>query len=225
MALAIRTRKLKKRPSRRSIGAVRNPATEAAILGSAAQVLRADGYDGFTIEAVAKRARAGKPTIYKWWKSKMRLIGEVYLKHVPVRHTRTDVRTFEQDLTAQLELLWRVWSDPNWSMASRRLFSESMLDSEALAFYRDGYLVERNQPFTDIVERAIARGELPPATDVGLVVDVLSSFCLFRLAMERPVDRETISSFVNLLCHGLFGRRAKSAESDSSIRDEPRKVW
>ncbi len=222
MALTTRTRKLTKRPSRRSIGAVRNPATEAAILGSAAQVLRADGYDGFTIEAVAKHARAGKPTIYKWWKSKMRLIGEVYLKHVPVRHARTDVRTFQQDLAAQLEVLWRVWSDPNWAMASRRLFTESLLDAEALAFYRDGYLVERNQAFVDIVERAIARGELPPTTNVGLVVDVLSSFCLFRLAMERPVDRETISSFVNLLCRGLSGRQTKIAELDSS--NEPHKV-
>ncbi len=224
MALRIRTLKLKKRPLRRSIGAVRNPDTEAAILGSAAQVLRADGYDGFTIEAVAKHARAGKPTIYKWWKSKMRLIGEVYLKQVPVRHTRTDAGNLQQDLMAQLELLWGVWSDPKWSMASRRLFTEALMDAESLAFYRDGYLKERNQPIVDIIKRAIARGELPPTTDVGLIVDVLSGFNLFRLAMDRPVDRETVSSFLNLLSHGLLDPQSKSAESGSSIQDGSRKV-
>ena len=48
---------------RTSIGARRNPATEEAILQAAEAILQEGDLAGFSIEAVARRARAGKPTI------------------------------------------------------------------------------------------------------------------------------------------------------------------
>ena len=49
--------------TRRSIGRRRNPATEAAVLSAAREVLVERGYGGFTIDEVARRANAGKPII------------------------------------------------------------------------------------------------------------------------------------------------------------------
>ena len=65
-------------PARKSIGARRNPDSAEAILEAAEAVLIEAGYAGFSIEAVARRARAGKPTIYRWWPSKAALLLEVY---------------------------------------------------------------------------------------------------------------------------------------------------
>lgn len=58
-------------PRRASIGARRNPASQAAILAAARAVL-AEGYaPGLDRDAVSRRAGAGKPTIYRrWWKNK-----------------------------------------------------------------------------------------------------------------------------------------------------------
>ena len=64
--------------TRRSIGARRNPASEEAILDAAEAVLRENGIAGFSIEAVARRARAGKPTIYRWWPHRTALMLDVY---------------------------------------------------------------------------------------------------------------------------------------------------
>ncbi|MGA3404075.1 MAG: helix-turn-helix domain-containing protein, partial [Acetobacteraceae bacterium] len=66
------------KPSRRSIGAVRNSEAHRSILAAAAQILNESGYAGFTIEAVARRAGASKPTIYRWWTGKAALITELY---------------------------------------------------------------------------------------------------------------------------------------------------
>ena len=66
------------KPSRRSIGAVRNSEAHRSILAAAAEILNESGYAGFTIEAVARRAGASKPTIYRWWTGKAALIMEVY---------------------------------------------------------------------------------------------------------------------------------------------------
>ena len=49
---------------RKSIGARRNPDSADAILDAAEAVLAEAGYAGFSIEAVARRARAGKPAFY-----------------------------------------------------------------------------------------------------------------------------------------------------------------
>jgi hypothetical protein len=51
--------------SRKSIGSARNPESHEAILEAAEDVFCEAGYAGFSIEAVARRARAGKPTIYR----------------------------------------------------------------------------------------------------------------------------------------------------------------
>ncbi len=64
--------------ARRSIGAQRNPDSERAILDAARDLLAEEGLAGFSIEAVARRARAGKPTIYRWWPDKTRLLLAVY---------------------------------------------------------------------------------------------------------------------------------------------------
>src|SRR5690554_2407569 len=61
-----------------SIGARRSPETETAILDAAEALLREGGLAGFSIEGVARRARAGKPTIYRWWPNKTRLLLDVY---------------------------------------------------------------------------------------------------------------------------------------------------
>ena len=63
--------------ARRSEGATRSRQTHDAILAAALEILEERGYAGFTVEAVASRARAGKPTIYKWWKSKGALLVEI----------------------------------------------------------------------------------------------------------------------------------------------------
>ena len=63
--------------SRKSEGAVRSGKTHEAILEAALDILEEQGYAGFTIDAVALRARAGKPSIYRWWKSKGALLVEI----------------------------------------------------------------------------------------------------------------------------------------------------
>ena len=56
-----------------------------------------EGIAGFSIEAVAKRARAGKPTIYKWWPGKTALLLDVYHRRKPAQ-VHMDTGTVEGDV-------------------------------------------------------------------------------------------------------------------------------
>lgn len=87
---------------RRSIGARRNPASAEAILEAAEAILAESGPSGFSIEAVARRARAGKPTIYRWWPTRMILLLDVY-------HRQKGLPRFERtgDLAEELHIFLR----------------------------------------------------------------------------------------------------------------------
>ena len=89
--------------ARRSIGAKRNPASAEAILEAAKTVLLEAGHAGFSIEAVARRARAGKPTIYRWWPSKAALLLDVYQRQK--RFTYPDTGSLEDDISVFLDRL------------------------------------------------------------------------------------------------------------------------
>ena len=64
--------------ARSSVGARRNPETEAAVLDAAAAIIAEEGFQKLTMEAVARRARAGKATVYRWWPSRGHLLLAIY---------------------------------------------------------------------------------------------------------------------------------------------------
>ena len=80
---------------RTSIGSQRNPASEEAILQAAQDILLEGGLPAFSIGAVARRAKAGKPTIYHWWPSRAALLLDLA---VPVRATRFLARRRRGDI-------------------------------------------------------------------------------------------------------------------------------
>lgn len=169
--------------SRRSIGARRNPETEQAILEAAEAIMAEDGIAGFSIEAVAKRARAGKPTIYKWWPGKTALLLDVYQRHKPAL-VHTDTGTVEGDVFAFLTGVFAHWGDTGAGQVFRFVIAEAQRDDAAAAALAD-YAAERRVQSGAIFQRGIARGELSADIDVGLCADMLAGFIWQRLLTGR----------------------------------------
>ena len=94
--------------ARKSIGAQRNPESEKAILKAAADLLEEEGLGKFSIEAVARRARAGKPTIYRWWPDKTALLLAVYAE-LKDELVLPDTGSLEGDIVAFLGNLFGFW--------------------------------------------------------------------------------------------------------------------
>jgi AcrR family transcriptional regulator len=148
-------------PARRaSIGARRNPASQAAILAAARAVLAEEGYAGFSIDAVSRRAGAGKPTIYRWWKSRADLLMEVYAaEKALIRAVPTD--DLAQDLVDHTKALWGFWCGTPSGRTFRALLAEAQSDPEALAALRERFLPERLQDVRALFTAAAARGDIP----------------------------------------------------------------
>lgn len=155
---------------RGSIGARRNPATEAAILEAAAQIVAEKGIGGLSMEAVARRARAGKATLYRWWPTRGALLMAVYERQKQIG-AYPDTGTLEGDVAAVLRLLFAHWGRPEGSVF-RHIIAAAQGDPD-LAEALEAYRQERLAGLTEVIARAAVRGELSdqvPAADMARAV-------------------------------------------------------
>lgn len=188
-------------PARRSIGARRNPDSADAILEAAEAVLVEAGYTGFSIEAVARRARAGKPTIYRWWPSKAALLLEVYQRQKRV--DIPDTGRLEEDLVGFVKNLFAHWRETPSGSVFRSLIAEAQSDDTASAALAD-YALGRRSHIGQIVERAKARSEIPADVDSALVADLFASYAWKHLLTNRlDEDEATIRKAVGYVMRGI----------------------
>lgn len=182
---------------RRSVGAVRSEASAAAILDAAEAILGEGGTAGFTIEAVARRARAGKQTIYRWWPNRAALLLDVYHRQKGAGGvgyaggSAADLSRFVRDL-------WAFWRDTPAGRGFALVVAESQTDPAAAAALKD-YFAQRRIDFA----AAVARPGADPEA-VGVVHDLLTGFNLGRLLTGRiDDDPATIEAVARLLADAL----------------------
>lgn len=173
-----------KAPVRRtSIGARRNPASQAAILAAARAVLAEEGYAGFSIDAVSRRAGAGKPTIYRWWKHRADLLMEVYAaEKAAVRAAASG--NLADDLASYTMALWDFWRDTPSGRTFRALLAEAQSDPDALAALRDKFLPERLHDVRDLFAAAVARGDVE-SEEVEMRVGLYVGFNWYYVLTDR----------------------------------------
>ncbi|MBL8583584.1 MAG: TetR/AcrR family transcriptional regulator [Rhizobiaceae bacterium] len=188
--------------ARRSIGARRNPDSAEAIREAAEAVLLEHGYPGFTIEAVARRARAGKPTIYRWWPSKAALLLDVYQRQKR-DVVYADTGSLENDLFLFLKSLFRQWRETPMGQIFRSIISEAQSDpAAARALAESGR--DRRQHTGQLVERARARGEVADDVDPQVVADLAASYAWTHLLTDRLEEDDTeLRSAVRYLVRGI----------------------
>jgi len=189
--------------TRRSIGARRNPESAEAILDAAEALLVEQGYSGFSIEAVARRARAGKPTIYRWWPSKTALLLDVYQRQKR-DVVYPDTGTLEEDLFAFSRSLFAQWRDTPVGQIFRSIVAEAQSDPNAAKALAE-YGAQRRKNTGQIIERAIARGEARADVDPRIVADLVSSYAWTHLLTDRlGEDDGTLRAAIRYVVRGIL---------------------
>ncbi len=167
---------------RRSIGARRNPDAQEAILQAGEAILLEEGPAAFSIEAVARRARAGKPTIYRWWPSRGTLLLDIYHRQKPrALHGPTD--DLEGEIAGLIEWLSGYWQG-SAGQVFRQVIAEAQRDP-ACAERLQNYAVERRGHIAEMIERARTRGEVPDTADPLLGGEMVQALIWHRLLTDR----------------------------------------
>jgi AcrR family transcriptional regulator len=212
------------KPIRRSIGAVRSPEAHASILAAATEILDESGYAGFSIEAVARRAGASKPTIYRWWKGKAALIMEVYEQERATALTIPDSGSLERDLTVRMRNLWRLWQRTPLGHALRSIIAEAQADPAALAQLREDFLPKRRAWTYTLFHRAVGRGELPANADIESATTLIYSFNWYHLLIDQLEDESVIEIYVRMIVNGLKTEASRGSVNGRARPAAPRTV-
>jgi AcrR family transcriptional regulator len=179
-------------------GRRRGTELEQAILDAAWEQLTAEGYEHFTIDTVAARARTSKPVLYRRWKTREDLL------RATVRHrgavdppSLPDTGTLRGDLLALLTHA-NTTRNPMAALVSSMLGSYYNQASPTPAELRDAFLSQRGSAVEKVVNRAVERGEIDPARLTPRIIDL--PFDLFRnemLMTLKPVPDHVLRQIVD----------------------------
>ncbi|WP_204378042.1 TetR/AcrR family transcriptional regulator [Chromobacterium sphagni] len=187
---------------------MRNPQTHQAILESTIEILKESGYCGVSIESVARRAGASKPTIYRWWPNKAALIAEVYESESDRVRQMPDLGSLQEDLSFLLHNLWGAWRETICGEAFRSVIAEAQLDPIMLAQLKDEFMARRRDMPRRLLQNAANRGELAEHVNPELLLDLIFGFCWYRLLTEQLTAVQDIDVFIDMLLLGVTARHA-----------------
>ncbi|PLW76284.1 TetR/AcrR family transcriptional regulator [Cohaesibacter celericrescens] len=186
--------KKEKSNSRSSIGARRNPATETAILDAASKIVAEKGMSGLKMETVARAAKAGKATLYRWWPTRGALILAVYQREKPAVSYQ-DTGNLTDDLHSFASELSAIWKT-EFGAYFKAIIAEAQSDpdvNQELERYRS----QRLEGLLIIFKRAEKRGELPAGQDHKPRAELMMSMMWQRLLTNRL--NEDIDGSIRLL--------------------------
>ncbi|MEV0700809.1 TetR/AcrR family transcriptional regulator [Saccharopolyspora sp. NPDC050389] len=162
-----------------------------AILRAAIDLCVDQGYSAVTIEAIAARARVGKPTVYRWWRSKNAVLLDALLEMwaapiVPLPES-DDVAG---DLRTWLHRLADTFNDPRLRAVITGVIGAAQHDPQLKNAIRERiHTPLRSGNQSRIV--AAQRAGLLPEIDPELLEDSLVAPLWYRMLVSgAPLDHE-----------------------------------
>lgn len=159
----------------RALDASRDDALRAAALDLLAEV----GYDRMSMDAVAARARAGKNTIYRRWPNKARLVVDA-LKWAEDMDEFPDTGSLRGDLEALIATVTSA-HELFGAQVTLGVVTAVARDAELRQVFRNEVVEPRMAAFRELLERAVARGEIPAHRDLDLLALVYPALSLQHL--------------------------------------------
>src|ERR1700720_4016640 len=139
------------------------------VLATTLDLLLEEGLDATTIPAIAERSGVHHTSIYRRWKDRAALIREAALSAVDAAAPVPDTGNLRSDLIAGLDDVRQLLRSPLGTV----LLDVARSRDDDLDELRQTYWRARLDQCSAIVERAIARGELPAGPDPRLVFELL----------------------------------------------------
>jgi AcrR family transcriptional regulator len=177
-----------RRPARQHTGRRRNAAARDAILDATFELLRTEGADSLTIDAIAEAAGVGRQTIYRWWPSKSAVAVEAMVRRARVIVPDHDSGSFPDDLTQFLTDSFAGLEDKGTRRALRQIVAAAQQDERAAEVLAE-FTAQRRGALRTLLERGRASGDLPADANLGLLVDVAYGVLWYRLLVgHAPLD-------------------------------------
>jgi AcrR family transcriptional regulator len=190
-------------PPRRRPGRPRSEAARRAILDATNRLLDTIPVRDLTIEAIAREAGVGKPTIYRWWPSKNAVVIDAAFGAVAKRIEYPELDSAVESLAQQVSAGAAVLRSRTGRVLAE-ILAEGQSDPDTLASFNERVLDVRRADARAVIERGQQSGEIAPEVDVEVAIDLIWGPLYYRLlAGHAPPDERFAAETVAWALRGL----------------------
>jgi AcrR family transcriptional regulator len=185
-------------------------ASHHAIMDAACFLLQKKSVRDLTMEEVARRAKVGKPTLYKWWPTKAALVLAMLCERMAPNLEKPTVLTAEESLRFRVRRLIDAFNGPFGKIVAG-LIAEGQSEPAVLQKFFDQWVSPRRNATIADLQRGKNTGELRSETEPELLNDAIFGAIYYRLLLRSgPLTRRFGEELVEQVIRGHRSENARS---------------
>jgi AcrR family transcriptional regulator len=185
-------------------------ASHAAIMDAVYALLQEKSVRDLTMEEVAKRARVGKPTLYKWWPTKATLVLAMLCERMAPNLEKPTVLTAEESLRFRVRRLIGAFNG-RFGKIVAGLIAEGQSEPAIRQAFFDRWVSPRRTATIADLQRGKNTGELRSDTEPDLLNDAIFGAIYYRFLLRpAPLTRRFGEELVQQVIRGYRSGNARS---------------
>jgi len=187
-------------------------ASHAAIIDAVYALLQEKSVRDLTMEEVAKRAKVGKPTLYRWWPTKATLVLAMLCERMAPSLEKPTGLSAEESLRFRVRRLIDAFNGPFGKIVAG-LIAEGQSEPAVLQEFFDRWVGPRRNATIADLQRGKNAGELRSEIEPELLNDAIFGAIYYRLLLRSsPLTKRFGEELVE---HVLGGQRAGPGQGRS----------
>ena len=184
-------------------------ASHAAIIDAVYALLQEKSVRDLTMEEVAKRAKVGKPTLYKWWPTKATLVLAMLCERMAPNLEKPTGLSAEESLRLRVRRLIDALNGPFGKIVAG-LIAEGQSEPVILQEFFDRWVSPRRNATIADLQRGKNAGELGSETEPELLNDAIFGAIYYRLLLRSgPLTKRFGEELVEHILRGHGSGRGK----------------
>jgi AcrR family transcriptional regulator len=166
------------------------------------------GLRGASMDRIARRAGTGKAALYRRWPNVRALGLDVFLTTMTdaVPHSYPDTGSLRNDLLASMHSFTNILRGP-MQIVLRELISETTHDPELVTEFRRRMAEPMDAELIGVLQRAMARGEIPTKPIDPFIFEIPDALVLHRLLINGEViDEDSCARLIDSILIPLLER-------------------
>jgi AcrR family transcriptional regulator len=156
--------------------------SHAVIMDAVYSLLQKKSIRDLTMEEVAKRAKVGKPTLYKWWSTKAALVLAMLCERMAPTLEKPSDLTAEESLQFRVRTLIDAFGGPFGKIVAG-LIAEGQSDPAIRQAFFDRWVSPRRAATIADLQRGKNTGELRSDTEPDLLNDAIFGAIYYRFLL------------------------------------------
>ena len=182
---------------------MRDVDAQQRILAATYQLLGSSGSGRVSIDEIARAAKVGKQTIYRWWPSKQAVVIDALLVNSLRDTPFPDTGDARSDLRQHMRGVVRLFASPTGSLI-REVIAEASSDPAVAASFIDRFWQPRRDVSTAFILRSIERGDIRDGIDVDAALDAVYGPLWTRLLIgSGPLNNQLVDGVLDVVWPGL----------------------